>query len=83
LGGEKFVKSVMEKNKIIDCEEIAKREKYVSRLNLRDIFAGKERDEGIAIAINRWRYSLEDVGKFVRLHYSCVSRIAKKAKNNT
>jgi REP element-mobilizing transposase RayT len=83
LGGEKFVKSVLENDKNIDCEEIAIRERYVSRPNLRDIFAGKERDESIAIAINRWRYSLEDVGKFVGLHYSWVSRIAKKAKNKT
>lgn len=83
LGGERFVKSVMEKDEIIDCEEIAERERYVSRPNLRDIFAGKERDEGIAIAVNKWRYSLKEVGEFVGLHYSCVSRIAKKAKNKT
>ena len=83
LGGERFVKSVMEKDKIIDCEEIAKRERYVSRPNLRDIFAGKERDEGIAIAVNQWRYSLKEVGEFVGLHYARVCRIAKKAKNKT
>jgi len=43
----------------------------------------KERDKGIAVAIDQWRYSLEDVGKFVGLHYSWASRIAKKAKNKT
>ena len=83
LGGEKFVKSVMEKDKNIDREEIAKRERCVSRPNLRDIFAGKERDEGIAIAINKWSYTLKDVGKFVGLHYARVSKIAKKAKSKT
>ncbi len=83
LGGERFVKSVMEKDKIIDCEEIAKKEKYVSRPNLRDIFAGKKRDEGIAIAVNQWRYSLKEVGEFVGLHYARVCRIAKKAKSKT
>ncbi len=80
LGGEKFVKSVMEKDKNKYCEEITKRERHVSRPNLRDIFARKDRDEGIAIAINQWSYTLKDVGEFVGLHYAHVSRIAKKQK---
>jgi putative transposase len=83
LGGEEFVKSVMKKEKNIDREEIAKRERYVSRPNLRDIFVQNDRDEGIAIAINQWSYTLKDVGEFVGLHYAHVSRIAKKAKNKT
>lgn len=83
LGGEKFVKSVMEKDKNKDREEITKRERHVSRPNLRNIFAQKDRDEGIAIAINQWDYTLKEVGKFVGLHYAHVSRIAKKAKNKT
>lgn len=83
LGGEKFVKSVMEKNKNIDCEEITKSERYIGRPSLRDIFAEKERDEGIAVAINQWGYTLKNVGKYVGLHYAWVSKIAKKAKNKT
>ncbi len=70
----------MEKDKNKYCEEITKRERHVSRPNLRDIFARKDRDEGIAIAINQWSYTLKDVGEFVGLHYAHVSRIAKKQK---
>ncbi len=83
LGGEMFVKRVMGKSKYIKNEEIIKRERYVNRPNLKDIFSGKERNEGIAIAINQWGYNLKEVGKFVGLHYAWVSVIAKKAKNKT
>jgi hypothetical protein len=60
-----------------------RRERYVNRPDLKEIFLNRDRDEGIAIAINRWGYCLRDVGSFAGLHYSWVSRIAKKAKNKT
>lgn len=85
LGSESFISSTMRTIENLDCEEIVKKEKYVNRPSLNDIFENKERDEGISVAVNKWGYSLKEVGGLVGLHYSHVSRIAKKekAKNKT
>ena len=86
LGGEGFAKSIMQKLKTRKIDEITRKERYSDRPELEKIFHGKSRDEGIGIAINEWGYVLKEVGDFVHLHYSTVSRIAKKmsyAKNKT
>lgn len=83
MGNEAFVQRVMKRIKIRDCNEIAKKEKYVHRPDLKDIFDKHKRDAGIPIAVNHWGYGLKEVGDFVGIHYSWVSRIARKAKNKT
>lgn len=61
-------------------EENVRRERYAARPSLKDIFSGRVREEGIAEAINKWGYKLKDVGDYLDLHYSRVSRIASQTK---
>ena len=84
LGGEGFAKSIMQKLKTRKIGEITRKERYPDRPELEKIFHEISRDEGVDIAINEWGYVLKEVGDFVNLHYSTVSRISKKmsyAKN--
>jgi len=63
---------------------VARRERYAARPSLEEIFEGKEANEGIYEAIYRWRYKLKEVGEFLGVHYSRVSRIASMmAKSKT
>ena len=68
-------------------EESVRREKYAARPPLKEIFNSLnslDRDAGIHDAVIKWGYTLKEVGDYVGLHYSRVSRVAKnKAKNKT
>ena len=86
IGGENFTKSIVQRLKTKKLIEIKKEERYPDRPEMDKIFYNKSRNEGIGIAINQWGYGLQEVGNFVNLHYSTVSRIAKRyqnAKNKT
>jgi len=84
LGGEEFIgkwRGLLEKTR---GDEFIWQEKYAARPLLEEIFNGKVRDAGIDEAVNQWGYRLKEVGAFLGLHYSRVSRIAsQKAKNKT
>jgi len=62
-------------------------ERYAARPSLEEIFAEIARDAGIAAAVSRWGYRLKEVGDYLALHYSRVSRIAsqqlEQAKSKT
>jgi REP element-mobilizing transposase RayT len=59
-------------------EELVRKEKYAARPSLQEIFNTLDRDKGIHDAVNRWGYTLKEVGDYVGLHYSRVSRVARK-----
>ena len=84
LGGEQFVVKIRELLERAGGEEVIKQEKYAARPSLDEIFEGNERNEAIYEAVCRWGYKLGEVGDFVGLHYSRVSRIASNlAKGKT
>jgi putative transposase len=87
LGSENFIRKWREAFKERGKSEISRQERYAARPSLEEIFAGLERDAGIAEAVSRWGYRLKEVGDYLELHYSRVSRIASKlreqAKNKT
>jgi putative transposase len=58
-------------------EELVRREKYAARPPLKEIFNSPDRDAGIHAAVIKWGYTLKEVGDYVGLHYSRVSRVAK------
>jgi len=64
-----------------------RRERYAARPSLEEISEGKEADEAIYEAFYRWGYKLKEVGEFLGIHYSMVSRITsskqKVAKSKT
>jgi len=67
-------------------EEVVHREKHAARPSLPELFQDRDRDEGIREAIGRWGYRLKEVGTYLGLHYSRVSKIAcakPKAKSKT
>ncbi|HPC73842.1 MAG TPA: transposase [Syntrophales bacterium] len=66
--------------------EIPHRERHAVRPSLPEIFRVRNRNEGIREAINRWGFKLKEVGDYLGLHYSRVSKIAgmkEKAKGKT
>jgi heterodisulfide reductase subunit B len=90
VGDETFVEKFRELLEACDArEESVRREKYAARPPLQEIFNSLDRDAGIHDAVLKWRYPLKEVGNYVGLHYSRVSRVAflmaesKKAKNKT
>ena len=84
LGGEQFFAKMRDLLDGVGGEETLRQEKYATRPSLEDIFYRNDRDNAIHEAICRWGYKLKEVGDFVGLHYSWVSRIASNlAKNKT
>jgi len=86
LGSDHFVSKFREWLDRGLPEEIAHRERHAVRPSLQEIFKDRDRDEGIREAINRWGFKLKEVGDYLGLHYSRVSKIAgmkEKAKGKT
>jgi putative transposase len=84
LGSEHFIEQHRELlEKILD-KEVVRGQRYAARPSLKQIFGGTKRDVGISEAVHRWGYKLKEIGDFLGLHYSRVSRIASiKAKSKT
>ncbi len=86
LGSDHFVSKFREWLDRGLPEEIAHRERHAVRPSLQEIFKDRDRDEGIREAIGRWGFKLKEVGDYLGLHYSRVSKIAcrkAKAKSKT
>ncbi len=86
LGSDHFVSQFREWLDRGVPEEIAHRERHAVRPSLQEIFQDKDRDDGIREAINRRGFRLKEVGAYLGLHYSRVSKIASakvKAKSKT
>jgi predicted XRE-type DNA-binding protein len=70
-------------------KEIPRRQRYVGRPPLQQVFDGQlsraRRDALIVQAVERHGYSQKEVADVVGLHYSTVSRLANqpKARNKT
>ena len=56
----------------------------ISRGNGKGIFAVRSREEGVYQTVYEWEYKLREVGDYLGLHYSLISRIlAREAKSKT
>ncbi|MEO0292705.1 MAG: transposase [candidate division WOR-3 bacterium] len=79
---EKYEEKLLEKEKDV---EIAKVERFANRPELEQIFRNiktKEEKEGkIYQAYEEFRYNLKEIGNFLGIHYSTVSKIVKRQKN--
>lgn len=58
--------------------EIAKRERFADRPGLEEIFRDNDRDIGIYMAFCRYGYKLREIGEYLGLHYSVISRVAAR-----
>ncbi|MGY4707263.1 REP-associated tyrosine transposase [Candidatus Bipolaricaulota sp. J31] len=86
LGREEFVeklKPVLQGKQA--TVEIPRKERLVHRPGLRELFVGVEeredRDERIHRAVVEYGYRLREVGEYLGLHYSTVSRIVGRWKS--
>lgn len=59
-------------------DEVPGRERFADRPDLEKLFADNERDIGIYKAFCKYGYKLREIGEFLGLHYSIVSRIANR-----
>ena len=84
VGRRAFIARVRDLLEKAESEEVVRRQKYAARPSLEEIFEGEGRDGAMCEAIYRWGYKLKEVGEFLGLHYSRVSRIASGvAKSKT
>lgn len=87
LGSKKFMEKHEEKISIKENEdEIPKEERFALRPDLSEIFKSvktkEKRNKKIYKAYKKYRYELKEIGDFLKLHYSTVSKIVKNMGNN-
>jgi REP element-mobilizing transposase RayT len=85
LGSKRFMeKHEGRLSQKLEEQEIAKEERFANRPSLEEIFKNvktkEKRNEKIYKAYEEYRYSLKEIGDFFDIHYSTVSRIIKKEK---
>lgn len=84
LGEEKFAEELSGYVKgTRDLTEIPRMQRYLDRLEIKELFGVKEKKTNIKIAekvreaVERYGYSQREVAAFLSVHYSTVSRILK------
>jgi putative transposase len=84
VGSEHFIAQHRELLEKVSDKEVVRDQRNAARPSLEQIFGGTKRDVGISEAVHRWGYKLKEIGDFLGLHYSRVSKIASiKAKSKT
>jgi len=78
LGEGETVRDAFERIDFVISKEVPCRERYAARLKLKEIFSENTRDHGIYLAVHKYGYRLKEVGDFLGMHYSVVSRVAKR-----
>jgi len=87
LGKDEFVKKVLplikEKELI---KEIPKRQRYLKRPNLEELFLNlekidiKQRNEKIYEAIYKWGYKQKELANYLGVHYSTISKVINNSR---
>lgn len=85
LGSEQFLEKLKPLlRKEMPFKEIPRKERLVARPSLEELFAGVEnraaRNEKIYQAVWDWEYSLREVADYLGLHYSTVSVLVKRVR---
>lgn len=87
LGGKKFIKKhekILAERK--EEKEFTTMERFAGKPTLEEIFENiktqKDRDKKVLQAYDEYRYTLKEIGNFLKIHYSTVSKIIKKTKNS-
>ncbi len=83
LGSDKFLSQVTSYVKgCEDVRELTKAQRYIAQPTLDEIFHNKighklDRNRKIRDSVIRWGYSQREVGDYLGLHYSTISRLVK------
>ena len=91
LGSKKFIKKInkfLSRSNHVSNSEIVKEQRYVSRMELDEIFqkgvrAGKTRDELIYQAFQEYDYYQKEIADYLGIHYATVSRAIKKIEKKS
>jgi REP element-mobilizing transposase RayT len=85
LGGEGFVDRLLDYVKgYRDIEDIPKRQRFLDRPALQDIFRDREisekkrRNRKIVEAIEKYGYSQREIARHLKMHYSSISRLMNR-----
>jgi putative transposase len=80
LGGKEFVEGLQERLKSEEAnKEIPKEQRLAGRPSLKEIIGrGIDRDKKIYQACQKYGYRLKEIGDYLKLHYTTVSKIIKK-----
>lgn len=62
-------------------DENPRRERFADSPRLEDIFRKNERDVGIYLAFYRFGYKLKEIGAYLGVHYSVISRVAARMES--
>lgn len=66
----------------VTSREVPSRQRNLGRPSLEEIFLESEREEGAYQAVFEYGYRLREVGEFLGVHYSVVSRIVKRIEQS-
>ena len=64
-----------------NLKEITKKQRYVTRLPLNEIFEPKDkksRDQAMYEAHQQYGYTLKDIAEYIGVHYTTVSKVIKR-----
>lgn len=62
-------------------DEVPSRERFADRPTLEELFRKNTREIGIFLAFFGYGYRLREIGDFLGLHYSSISRIANGVRS--
>lgn len=86
LGGKQFVESLVGSDQYRDLSEVSRKQRFLCRPSLKDLFAGISdrpgRNKAIYIAHIKHGYSQKEIAEYSGMHYSTISKIVKKLENN-
>jgi REP element-mobilizing transposase RayT len=89
LGSDPFVKQIMPLLRSKEMlKDLSKAQRFATRPSLSTLFQGakkakEERNERIRKAYLEYGYTLSEIGNYLGLHYSTISRIARKEQSQT
>ena len=89
FGGKKFITGIKKYIGVDEkVKEIPRRQRYVGRLSLEDIFHDvkgekSKRDQKILKAVEQYGFTQKEVAGYLGMHYSSISRMLKKVEKGT
>ena len=82
LGQENFIDKIKHLMSVtVNLKEITKKQRYVTRPPLNEIFEPKDKkskDQAMYEAHQQYGYTLKDIAEYIGVHYTTVSKVIKR-----
>ncbi|RJP32444.1 MAG: transposase [Actinobacteria bacterium] len=82
VGENESIEEILSRLAYEIASEVPFRRELLNRPGLEEIFNRHERDEAVYRSFHCYGYTLKEIGGFLDIHYSVVSRIAKRIREN-